>query len=92
MNDYKVTNLVGTPTDYSNRNNWVHLPETTDKEVTHSSFIRRYISIRRRMPLPSCLSRMKYGRFSKTSFMKTTWPAEEHETKSLILQEKRVVF
>ncbi len=33
MSDYKVTNLVGTPTDYSNRNNWVHLPENTDKEV-----------------------------------------------------------
>ena len=33
MSDYKVTNLVGTPTDYSNRNNWVHLPEKTDKEV-----------------------------------------------------------
>ena len=27
MNDYKVTNLVGTPTDYSNKNNWVHLPK-----------------------------------------------------------------
>ena len=30
---YRVTNLVGTPTDYSNRNNWVHLPENADKEV-----------------------------------------------------------
>lgn len=33
MNDYKVTNLVGTPTDYSNKNNWVHLPKNIDKEV-----------------------------------------------------------
>ena len=33
MSDYKVTNLVGTPTDYSDRNNWVHLPEKADKEV-----------------------------------------------------------
>ena len=33
MSDYKVTNLIGKPTDYSNRNNWVHLPENTDKEV-----------------------------------------------------------
>ena len=33
MSDYKVTNLVGTPIDYSNRNNWVYLPERTDKEV-----------------------------------------------------------
>jgi hypothetical protein len=33
MEGYKVTNLVGTPIDYSNRNNWVYLPERTDKEV-----------------------------------------------------------
>ena len=30
---YRVTNLIGTPTDYSNRNNWAHLPESADKEV-----------------------------------------------------------
>ena len=30
---YRVTNLVGTPTDYSDKNNWVHLPENADKEV-----------------------------------------------------------
>ena len=30
---YRVTNLVGTPTDYSDKNNWAHLPENTDKEV-----------------------------------------------------------
>ena len=33
MTDYKVSHLVGTPTDYSDKNNWVHLPETADKEV-----------------------------------------------------------
>ena len=30
---YKVSNLVGIPSDYSDRNNWAHLPEQTDKEV-----------------------------------------------------------
>ena len=30
---YRVTNLVGTPTDYSNKDNWVHIPEKADKEV-----------------------------------------------------------
>ena len=30
---YKVTNLVGTPTDYSDKKNWFHLPENTDKPV-----------------------------------------------------------
>ena len=29
----KVDNLVGVPTDYSDENNWVHLPENTDKAV-----------------------------------------------------------
>ena len=33
MSDYKVTNLVGTPTDYSNKNNWVYITENPDKEV-----------------------------------------------------------
>lgn len=33
MSGYKVTNLVGTPTDYSDRNNWFHLPENTNKLV-----------------------------------------------------------
>ena len=33
MSDYKVTNIVGTPTDYSDRNNWAYLPEKTDKEA-----------------------------------------------------------
>ena len=33
MTGYKVKNLVGTPTDYSDKNNWVHLPENTDKDV-----------------------------------------------------------
>ena len=27
MDGYKVTNLIGTPSDYSDRNNWVYLPE-----------------------------------------------------------------
>ena len=31
MGDYKVTNLVGTPTDYSDKNNWFRIPEKTDK-------------------------------------------------------------
>ena len=30
---YKVTDLVGTPTDYSDENNWAHLPDNTDKPV-----------------------------------------------------------
>lgn len=33
MSGYKVTNLVGTPTDYSDESNWAHLPEVADKEV-----------------------------------------------------------
>lgn len=33
MQKYRVTNLVGTPTDYSDKNNWAHLPEKADKEV-----------------------------------------------------------
>ncbi len=33
MDGYKVTNLVGTASDYSDRNNWVYLPEKADKEV-----------------------------------------------------------
>ena len=33
MTEYKVRNLVGTPTDYSDPNNWAHLPENTDKDV-----------------------------------------------------------
>lgn len=33
MSGYKVTNLIGTPTNYSDANNWAHLPECTDKEV-----------------------------------------------------------
>ena len=31
--NYKVMNLVGVPTDYSDENNWAHLPENTDKAV-----------------------------------------------------------
>lgn len=31
--NYKVTNLVGVPTDYSDENNWAHLPENADKAV-----------------------------------------------------------
>ncbi len=31
--NYKVENLVGTPTDYSDENNWAHLPENADKPV-----------------------------------------------------------
>ena len=31
--NYKVTNLVGVPTDYSDENNWAILPENTDKDV-----------------------------------------------------------
>ena len=30
---YKVTDLAGTPTDYSDENNWAHLPDNTDKPV-----------------------------------------------------------
>ncbi|MEE1156852.1 MAG: DUF3089 domain-containing protein [Methanobrevibacter sp.] len=30
---YKVQNLVGVPTDYSDENNWAHLPENADKAV-----------------------------------------------------------
>ena len=30
---YRVKNLVGIPTDYSDKNNWAHLPEKPDKEV-----------------------------------------------------------
>ena len=30
---YKVMNLFGTPTDYSDRNNWVSLPENPDREA-----------------------------------------------------------
>ena len=30
---YRVTNLVGIPTDYSNKDSWAHLPESTDKAV-----------------------------------------------------------
>ena len=33
MNNYQVSNLVGTPTDYSDTNNWAHLPDKADKEV-----------------------------------------------------------
>ena len=33
MSDYKVKNLKGTPIDYSNKNNWAHLPEKNDKKV-----------------------------------------------------------
>jgi hypothetical protein len=33
MDRYKVSNLVGTPTDYSDRNNWVHVPEVADRDV-----------------------------------------------------------
>ena len=33
MDDYKVTNLVGAPTDYSDKNNWFRLPEKADKDV-----------------------------------------------------------
>ena len=30
---YRVTNLVGTPTDYSKEDSWAHLPEVADKDV-----------------------------------------------------------
>ena len=30
---YRVTNLVGIPTDYSNKDNWAHLPGSTDRAV-----------------------------------------------------------
>ena len=30
---YRVKDLVGVPTDYSNENNWAHLPEKADKKV-----------------------------------------------------------
>lgn len=30
---YKVSNLVGEPTDYSDENNWYRIPEKNDKEV-----------------------------------------------------------
>lgn len=33
MSDYKVKNLKGVPIDYSDKNNWVNLPENPDKEV-----------------------------------------------------------
>ena len=33
MTGYKVRNLVGTPTDYSDKNNWAHLPGKADKDV-----------------------------------------------------------
>ncbi|MCR4908729.1 MAG: DUF3089 domain-containing protein [Lachnospiraceae bacterium] len=33
MAGYKVTDLKGVPTDYSDKNNWVHIPENNDKEV-----------------------------------------------------------
>lgn len=31
--NYKIENLVGVPTDYSDENNWAHLPENADKDV-----------------------------------------------------------
>ena len=33
MEGYKVSNLMGTPTDYADKNNWAHLPENTEREV-----------------------------------------------------------
>ena len=33
MTEYKVTNLAGTPTDYSDPDNWAHLPENAEKDV-----------------------------------------------------------
>ena len=33
MDGYKVTDLAGTPSDYSDKNNWVYLSENADKEV-----------------------------------------------------------
>ena len=33
MERYKVTGLVGTPTDYSDADNWAHLPENAGKDV-----------------------------------------------------------
>ena len=33
QDNYKVMNLVGVPTDYSDKNNWAHLPENTDNAV-----------------------------------------------------------
>lgn len=31
--NYKIENLVGVPTDYSDENNWAHLPKNADKPV-----------------------------------------------------------
>ncbi len=31
--NYKIKNLVGVPTNYSDKNNWAHLPENTDNAV-----------------------------------------------------------
>lgn len=31
--NYRVTNLIGTPTDYSDENNWARLPTVIEKEV-----------------------------------------------------------
>ena len=33
MDGYKVTDLAGTPSDYSDKNNRVYMPENADKEV-----------------------------------------------------------
>jgi hypothetical protein len=33
MSEYKVKNLIGIPTDYSDPNNWAHLPKHADKPV-----------------------------------------------------------
>ncbi len=33
QDNYKVMNLVGVPTDYSDKDNWAHLPENTDNAV-----------------------------------------------------------
>lgn len=33
MEKYKVSNLIGVPTDYSDKNNWAHLPSNTEKDV-----------------------------------------------------------
>ena len=53
--NYKVTNLVGVPTDYSNENNWAHLPENTDKAVD-TFFIYPTVYINPELDAPAIVS------------------------------------
>lgn len=48
--NYKIENLVGVPTDYSDENNWAHLPENTDKAVDTIFIILQSISIPNLVP------------------------------------------